>query len=171
MPVLREIPYDREKTVAYAHKWAYSRNPAYFDFSSLGGDCTNFASQCIFAGSRVMNYTPVYGWYYISAAKRSASWTGVQFLYNFLTANSGAGPYGVETSAGGVLPGDLAQLSFDGTIFRHSPVIVAVGSPPSPDSILVAAHTYDADNRPLSTYSFKVVRYIHIVAARRGVPH
>ena len=37
--------YDRERAVAYAHQWAYSRNPAYYDFSVLGGDCTNFISQ------------------------------------------------------------------------------------------------------------------------------
>ncbi len=28
--------YDREKAVAYAHKWAYGRNPAYGDFSEMG---------------------------------------------------------------------------------------------------------------------------------------
>lgn len=42
--------YDREKAVAYAHKWAYGRNPAYADFSAMGGDCTNFLSQCLHAG-------------------------------------------------------------------------------------------------------------------------
>ncbi|HOA54831.1 MAG TPA: amidase domain-containing protein, partial [Clostridiales bacterium] len=60
-------PYDRDKAVRYAHRWAYERNPAYYDFEKLGGDCTNFASQCIYAGSGIMNHTPVYGWYYINA--------------------------------------------------------------------------------------------------------
>ena len=60
-------------------------------FNGLGGDCTNFASQCIFAGSGVMNYTPVTGWYYISANNRTASWTGVEHLYNFLVGNKGLG--------------------------------------------------------------------------------
>ena len=60
------MEYNRENAVAYAKKWAYGRNPKYYDFSDLGGDCTNFASQCIYAGSGVMNYTPTYGWYYIS---------------------------------------------------------------------------------------------------------
>ena len=59
MPEL--LPYNREAAVAYAHRWAYFRNPAYFDYSGIGGDCTNFASQCVFAGAGVMNFTPTYG--------------------------------------------------------------------------------------------------------------
>jgi hypothetical protein len=55
--------YDRQNAVDYAHKWAYSRNPAYYDYENLGGDCTNFVSQCVYAGARVMIYG-VCGWYY-----------------------------------------------------------------------------------------------------------
>ena len=51
-------PYDREAAVLYAHQWAYGRNPLFYDYEHLGGDCTNFASQCIYAGSGVMNFTP-----------------------------------------------------------------------------------------------------------------
>lgn len=43
--------YNRENAIQYTKKWAYSRNPKYYDFDSIGGDCTNFVSQCIFAGS------------------------------------------------------------------------------------------------------------------------
>ena len=42
-------PYDREAAVLYAHQWAYGRNPLFYDYELLGGDCTNFASQCIYA--------------------------------------------------------------------------------------------------------------------------
>lgn len=163
--MLKELPYHRENVLQYAEKWALSRNPAYFDFENLGGDCTNFASQCIFAGSRVMNYTPVYGWYYNSSSDRSASWSGVQYLHRFLTTNKGAGPYAVETGRNAILPGDILQLG-DGTgRFYHSPVIVAV----SPDEVLVAAHTYDAYMRPLSSYSFAAIRYLHIAGVRKYV--
>ena len=40
----------------YANKWAFSRNPKYYNFDNIGGDCTSFVSQCILAGSNVMNY-------------------------------------------------------------------------------------------------------------------
>ena len=47
--------YDRKAAVLYAHAWAYGRNPAFYDYEQVGGDCTNFASQCIFAGCGIMN--------------------------------------------------------------------------------------------------------------------
>ena len=76
---LKRVAYDRKAAVEYARKWAYGRNPAYYDFSRLGGDCTNFASQCVYAGSDVMNYTPVVGWYYIGADNRTASNISIAF--------------------------------------------------------------------------------------------
>ena len=75
--------YNRQKAKEYAKIWAYKRNPRYYNYDSLGGDCTNFISQCIYAGSGVMNYTKTYGWYYNNANDKSPSWTGVDFLYNF----------------------------------------------------------------------------------------
>ena len=56
--MLKIIPYDRFAGVSYAHRWAYERNPKYMNFDELGGDCTNFASQCLYAGAGVMNFTP-----------------------------------------------------------------------------------------------------------------
>ena len=80
---MEELTYDRAKAVAYAERWALSRNPRYYDFEDIGGDCTNFASQCIYAGAGVMNWTPVTGWYYIDASRRTPSWT-----WNTCTASS-----------------------------------------------------------------------------------
>ena len=37
---------------------------------------------------------------------------------------------------------------------------------PTLDNILLAAHTGDADCRPLSSYSFTAVRFAHIEAVR-----
>ena len=34
------------------------------DASAIGGDCTSFASQVLYAGSCRMNFTPVTGWYF-----------------------------------------------------------------------------------------------------------
>lgn len=83
--MLALLPYDRAAAVRYAHIWAYGRNPRYYDYESIGGDCTNFASQCIYAGAGVMNDTPTFGWYYINANDKAPAWTGVEYLYNFLT--------------------------------------------------------------------------------------
>lgn len=64
-------PYNRQAAVDYAHRWAYLRNPDFYNFDELGGDCTNFASQCLYAGAGVMNYTPTFGWYYNSQYSRT----------------------------------------------------------------------------------------------------
>ena len=154
--------YDRGKAVAYAHTWAFGRNPRYFDFSAMGGDCTNFTSQSLYAGAGVMNPKPTFGWYYYSANNRAPAWTGVEYLYNFLVTNSGVGPVAVESDISRVLPGDIVQISFNGINFSHSPFIVAVGEQPTPANILVAAHTFDADNRPLNTYQYQRLRFLHI---------
>ena len=158
---MTELVYNRIAAVSYARRWALGRNPAYYDFTALGGDCTNFASQCVFAGARVMNYTPTFGWYYISLSNRAPAWTGVEYLYNFLTANDSVGPYGEEVSAGEVLPGDLVQLGREDGDFYHTPVIVAVRP-----QILVAAHDDNALFRPLDTYDFASLRFIHILGVR-----
>ena len=161
MPEL--LPYNREAAVAYAHTWAYRRNPAYFDFSGIGGDCTNFASQCIYAGAGVMNFTPLYGWFYRTANDRTPSWTGVQYLYDFLTRNLGAGPFATEVSLSQLEPGDVVQLAIDREDrYQHTPVVVRIDGEPSLTNVLVAAHSNDVDYRPLSTYNIRKLRCLHI---------
>lgn len=161
-------PYDRQAAVAYAHRWAYLRNPDFYNFETLGGDCTNFASQCLYAGSGVMDYTPTFGWYYNSQYSRAPAWTGVPFFCNYLTrTRETPGPVGEEAEISDLQPGDFVQLRFVPGPFAHNPVIVAVGSPPAPDNILVAAHSEDADYRPLVTYPIQAVRFLHIVGVRR----
>ncbi len=161
--MLIEIPYNRERAAEYAKIWALKRNPAYLNFQGLGGDCTNFASQCLFAGSKVMNYTPVLGWYYNSSSDRSAAWSGVQYLFNFLTSNKGTGPYAVETDINGLETGDIIQLGDASFRFYHTPVVVET----NPQDILIAAHTFDAYMRPLSSYVYKNIRYLHIAGVRK----
>lgn len=158
---MREREYWRADAAAYAKAWAFGRNPAYLDFEQLGGDCTNFASQCLYAGSGIMNYTPTFGWYYASASNRTPPWTGVQYLYDFLTRGKGPGPHAVETEAGELEIGDLVQLGRADGQFYHSPVVVET----SPE-LLVAAHSFDAYRRPLSSYSYDRVRYLHIAGVR-----
>ena len=161
-------PYDRQAAVDYAHRWAYHRNPQFYNFDELGGDCTNFASQYLFAGTGVMNYTPTFGWYYNSQYNRAPAWTGVSFFYNFLTRKKDSpGPVGEEVDVNGVRPGDFVQLSFANGIFTHNPVIVEVNGIPLPENILVAAHTEDADYRPLNTYPIEVVRFLHVLGVNR----
>ncbi|WP_010251417.1 amidase domain-containing protein [Acetivibrio cellulolyticus] len=160
--------YNRDEAVKYAIKWALKRNPSYFDFEKLGGDCTNFASQVIFAGSGTMNYTPIYGWYYISSGKRTASWAGVNYLFDFLTGNKGSGPFAEQVDVRDVKAGDLIQLSFGGTPnYNHTPVVIKTGSTANLDNILIAAHTDDRFDYPITNYSWADIRFLHILGVRK----
>ena len=157
------MAYNREAAVEYARKWAFSRNPDFFDFSELGGDCTNFASQCIYAGYGVMNYTPVTGWYYNSLNSRAPAWTGVNELYNFLINNEGTGPRAVVVPLSEIQVGDIVQIRFRGAnTFGHCPVVVRRGRG-TPGTVLIAAHTNDAYNRALATYMYAELRPLHIM--------
>ena len=159
-------PYLRERAVEYAKKYAFSQNPLFGNFKGIGGNCTNFVSQSIYAASCTMNYTPTFGWYYLSLDDRSPSWTGVDYFYNFMTSNEGIGPFGKETSVDGTEIGDVIQLGRDADGFYHTLLIVGYDG----DDPLVAAQTDDAYARPLSTYTYDFSRFIKIMGVRIDIP-
>ncbi|MBQ8427027.1 MAG: amidase domain-containing protein [Clostridia bacterium] len=154
--------YDRNNAVIYAKKWALVRNPNYYNFDKLGGDCTNFVSQCIFAGCNVMNYSKRNGWYYSSLNERSPSWTGVEFLFNFLTSNNSIGPFGKVTDMNSLQLGDVIQLGKSNGTFYHAVIITDILN----GNIYTSSHTLDSINRPVSSYKFDRIRYIHIDGIR-----
>ena len=164
--MLVQKPYIRERAVSYAKKYAFSQNPLFSSFAGIGGNCTNFVSQSIYAGSCEMNYTPTFGWYYISLNERSPSWTSVEYFYNFITTNDGVGPYGREAGREELEIGDVIQLGKIGEGYYHTLLIVGFDG----EDILIAAQTDDAYNRPLSTYQNDYERYITILGVRFEVP-
>ena len=155
---MREMEYDRTAAVNYAEQWAFRRNPAYYDFSGLGGDCTSFVSQCLYAGSGIMNFP---NWYYYSSYDRAPSWAGVDELYDFLVNNQGVGPFASEAGAEQILIGDVIQLGREDGTWYHTLLVVATDP-----VIYVAAHTNDAFMRPLYSYDFAAARYLHIDGVR-----
>lgn len=102
--------YDVSKAVAYAEQyWGgdpnktyeeggtqsgedYYNNKSYASFNSVGGDCANFTSQCIYAGGMPQVVTKAYGndgWYYKNSTNRSATWTGATNLRQWMANNRG----------------------------------------------------------------------------------
>ncbi len=156
-------PYERERAEAYARRWALSRNPLFIDYTGRGGNCTNFVSQALYAGSCVMNYTPIFGWYYISDSERAAAWTGVEFLYNFLTDNRGVGPYASVTDIAGLAVGDIIQLYREAEGWYHTVLVVGFDTDGTP---LIAAQSNDALDRRLDTYTYDRDRFLHIEGVR-----
>ncbi|MGI6238198.1 MAG: amidase domain-containing protein [Christensenellales bacterium] len=159
---MRMMEYDRPRATAYAARWAFERNPNYMDFSLLGGDCTSFASQCLYAGSGVMNYTPDTGWYYLSPGRYAPAWSGVKFFNRFLTENRGVGPFGKIVAPEALLPGDFLQL---GNELRYYHTLIVLSN--EDGDIRIAAHTIDSYDRSVSTYQFTRMRPIHILGVRK----
>lgn len=160
--MILEKEYLRERAVLYAQRYALVRNPLFYTFEGIGGNCTNFASQSVLAGSCVMNFNDVYGWYYLSLARRSASWTGVEFFYNFMVTNMGVGPFGREVDISEAQIGDLIQLQNNEGRFYHTLVITKIEE----NEVYICANSNDALNRPLSSYDYAALRVIHIDGVR-----
>ena len=164
-----EKPYNRMRAVEYARTWALSRNPLFVDFTGIGGNCTNFVSQCLLAGSCVMNYTPDFGWYYISPEDRAPAWSSVEYFFDYLTQtprfasrNGGEGPYASIVAREEAMIGDVIQYANQDGDWYHTVIISEI----QPNEILVCAQSDDALDRPLSSYNFADLRFLHINGVR-----
>lgn len=162
--------YNPTKAVAYAKKYALDyNNLEYPAFSILtGGDCTNFVSQCLFAGGipkdewskrGVVDTTNL--WYYYNVYEEHAqsgahvdyyttSWIRVADLYEYLDKKGLASI--VEVSSIQDLYkeariGDIVQLSRGGGNYYHS-IIITAGSG---GNMKYCGHTTDRYNYPLNT--------------------
>ena len=79
--------YNETSAMAYANKWdGSSRNPAYRDFSSSGGDCANFVSQILSNSGMSMrqgsNTDNTSYWFYNGSnlSQISGSWRGANMF-------------------------------------------------------------------------------------------
>lgn len=155
--------YNREHAYEYAMRWALGQNPLFYHFAGIGGDCTNFVSQCVLAGAGVMNDTKTFGWYYHALSSRSPSWTGVQYFYNFITANRGVGPFASVVNRDSIEIGDVVQLGHSDGTFYHTLLVTGRTA----QELFVSAHSFDAKNRALSSYQYDTARFLHIEGAHR----
>ena len=110
-----------------------------------------------------MNYTPGVGWYYISPDDRAPAWSSVEYFYDFLTQkfteeNGGVGPFATEVVRERAEPGDVVQYANASGDWYHTVIITGMDG----DEILVSAQSNDALDRPISTYNFASVRFLHI---------
>ncbi|MFH5187162.1 amidase domain-containing protein [Paenibacillus sp. TAB 01] len=144
----RKQHYDRQKAVDYAELWWDKANPAYIEFDV---DCSNFISQCLFAGGAPMNYTGkrASGWWYKGRFNGqehwSFSWAVAQALQWFLTA-SRTGLRAEEVQSADQLElGDVISYDWDGDgRFQHSTIVTAKDGNGMP---LVDAHTTPSHHR------------------------
>ena len=116
-----------------------------------------------------MNYTPDFGWYFISLDERAPAWSGVEFFYNFMTGipsyserNGGIGPFAKEVPQSDAELGDAVQLQNARGQWYHTLIITGFDG----ETPLVSAQTNDALDRPLSSYNFSAARFLHFEGVR-----
>lgn len=138
------IYYNRAAAVAYANQWWDSFNPAFPVFQD---DCTNFISQCLYAGGAPMRGAPARdrGWWMTGQNERwSFSWSVAHSLRWYLeTSKQGLRATRVN-SADQLQLGDVIFYDFQGNgRIDHSTIVTRIeqGIP------YVNAHTSNSINR------------------------
>ncbi|MBB6637990.1 amidase domain-containing protein [Cohnella thailandensis] len=148
-PSRRGAAYRREEAVAYAEQWWDEGNPSYENFEV---NCTNYVSQCIFAGGAPMNYTGrrESGWWYKGKANGQELWSYSWAVANALQAYlSQPRTYGLRAevvdSPRQLMPGDVICYDWDGSgRYQHNTIVVAF----TPDGMpLVNANTVSSRHR------------------------
>ena len=153
--------YNKTTGVSYANKYVKSRNSCFYSANGVGGDCTNFVSQCIWASYggwkpgdsvttmtnninnrvRMMPSTSLSNWF---GHKNGGGtpWESVEGLWNFSTSNSGKGPRANGSNnnavyknlvAFAISSGDVLQVKKSGNSKYGHSVYVIYSNPLSSD--------------------------------------
>jgi len=146
--VTKQREYRRDLAVAYADQWWNSINPAYEEFEV---DCTNYVSQCLFAGGAPINYTGKResGWWYKGYVNGSEmwsySWAVSNALERYLTHSTRGLTATVVERPEQLQLGDVVLYDWDGDgRYQHSTIVTAFDAGGMP---LVNAHTVASRHR------------------------
>lgn len=145
--LMRQRVYQRRKAQEYADRWWDQPNPEFVNFQV---DCTNYVSQCLYAGGAPMNYTGnrATGWWLKGqggSEEWSFSWSVAHSLYWYLNnSQSGLTAERVQ-SAMDLDIGDVIIYDWDGNgEYQHSTIVTAFDGDGMP---LVNAHTSNSRHR------------------------
>ena len=67
---------------------------------------------------------------------------------------------------GGLELGDVIQLGRADGVYYHTLIVTGFNA----DGYLVSAHSEDSLDRPLSTYTYQMARFLHIEGVRISIP-
>lgn len=148
------VPYNREAALAYSYSYINDRNPKFYAFDDLGGNCQNFASQTVLAGGIPMGT----GWTYVSINRRDPSWTGVVNFYNYASS-----PYKKMVAISKcnlqfAEPGDVVHVGYNGS-YKHATVVSSNDN----GFILLNSNTTNHKDYPLFFYAYPNKRLIKIL--------
>ncbi len=162
----RASSYSTTDAVAYAEQHYNTYNSAYPDWTSYGGDCANFISQCLYAGGKDMKGTPGTSeaaqnwanWFSTGSSCNtknvSSTWRGANAFKSYWQSN--ASGYSTFTTVGSEsynygFKGDaISLLSSNGSAYH---TLMIVGYDSANKDFIVAAHTSNTKTAHLSDYS------------------
>ena len=136
-----KIAYDRLRAVQYAERWWNTFNPNYPQFTD---DCTNFISQCLYAGGIPMWGKPnrSKGWWIEGKSNWSYSWTVANAFMLMLKAASWTKEVKDPSQ---LMLGDIICYDFEGDgRFNHNTIVTGKDEYGYP---LVNAHTTNSRMR------------------------
>ena len=125
--------YNINEAVKYALKYALEINPKFWNYEQWGGDCTNYVSQCLYAGGIPFDTAGIdvrYHWYWYNDTNRTPSWTAADSLKFYMENNNvdqdGSPSLGLKAIQVGLeqlLRGDLVQLLDHRNKAYHSMIV------------------------------------------------
>ena len=163
-------PYDRAAAYDYLMAYCGKRNPAWYAYDDVGGNCMNFGSQVLLAGGIPEDEKGDEEWYWDGQNDLDLSWINVGHFYDYCCDNQGYGLV-ADTEAGYYTGevGDVLIVGFAGD-HRHTTVISHVVKDESGDTVdyLISCNTTNYRDFPASAYYYTFHRLVKIFGWNEG---
>ena len=163
-------PYDRAAAYDYLMAYCDERNPRWYAYDDVGGNCMNFGSQVLLAGGIPEDERGDEEWYWDGQNDLDLSWINVGHFYDYCRDNEGYGLV-ADTEAGYYTGevGDVVIVGFAGD-HRHTTVISHVVEDEEGNVVdyLITCNTTNYKDFPVSAYYYTCHRLIKIFGWNEG---
>jgi hypothetical protein len=150
--------YNRKAAISYAKKHAHNPNPQYPYYD--GWDCTNFVSQCIYAGGALNDFSEDFPWWCVDM-KTSICWSVAHSFYWYILNNTQKNSFGIKAITKSIYGdhlyddqvfdylqiGDIIQYSWKLEKINHSTIITDFTYQNGQKIPLITQHQPDHINR------------------------
>lgn len=163
-------PYDRAAAYDYLMAYCDERNPAWYAYDEVGGNCMNFGSQVLLAGGIPEDEKGDEEWYWDGQNDLDLSWINVGRFYDYCRKNDGFGLV-ADTEAGYYTGevGDVLIVGFNGD-HRHTTIISDIVKDKAGNTVdyLISCNTTNYRDFPASAYYYTFHRLVKIFGWNEG---
>ena len=163
-------PYDRAAAYDYLMAYCDERNPAWYAYDDVGGNCMNFGSQVLLAGGIPEDEKGDEEWYWDGQNDLDLSWINVGRFYDYCRKNEGFGLV-ADTEAGYYTGevGDVLIVGFNGD-HRHTTIISDIVKDKAGNTVdyLISCNTTNYRDFPASAYYYTFHRLVKIYGWNEG---